>query len=228
MITLTLNYSADFTRAEYYGDSRWLPLGPDADGVRDAQGWLVHGTPMDQLLCDKGGLHLSRGTRYRAPSRLLSHLPPFRSVLTRLAPSPIALDLGLLSPDYAGDGFIYMGDAPEPPPAPVYLSAASHSTYVHKDTILMIGHHTISDADAIEGACMALRRAGLLTQAETLHLAAEHSRARALSVLNCTIDNAPFYLALRPPAPPDQLDPARGLMDDLTTARKIMMGEALT
>ena len=208
--TLTLNYSADFTRAEYYGDSRWLPLGPDADGVRDAQGWLVHSPPMDQLLCTKGGLHLSCGTRYRATSRLLSHIPPFRTTLTRTAPAPIALELGLRAPDCADDGYLY-------------ISAAAQSLYIPRDTTLLIAHHTISNADAIEGACMALRRAGLLTQAETLHLAAEHSRARALSVLAYTID-----AATSTPQPPDERAEAMGLVETLEQARKIMMGEALT
>ena len=70
---------------------------------------------------------------------------------------------------------------------------------------------------------MALRRAGLLTQAETLHLAAEHSRARALSVLAYTID-----AATSTPQPPDERAEAMGLVETLEQARKIMMGEALT
>lgn len=206
--TLRLAYSASLDRAEYLdGSLNWSPVHPIPPHHPD--------TPQEQRMCDVGGLHLRIGTRYRATSRLLSHLPPFRSHLARTAPAPIALDLGLCAIDYADDGYIY-------------LSAASHSIYIQRDTTLLIAHHTISDEAAVEGACAALRRAGMITQAETLHLAAEHSRSRLMTVLGYTIDNAPAFLALRPPTPPDQLDPARGLMDDLATARKIMMGEELT
>lgn len=201
--TLRLLYSAALDRAEYFdGGGHWSPVHPIPPAHPD--------TPQEQRLCDAGGLHVQRGTRYRATSRLLSHLPPFRSTLARLAPSPIALDLGLLSPDYAGDGYLY-------------LSAASQSLYLPRDTTLLIAHHTISDEAAVEGACAALRRAGLAPQAETLHLAAEHSRSRALSVLAYTID-----AATTTPQPPNEQAEARGLVETLATARKIMMGEGLT
>lgn len=200
--TLTLTYSADFTRAEYHdGSLVWSPVHPLPPAHPD--------TPKEQLPSPPHDLHVLRGTRYRAPSRLLSHIPPFTTTLHRTAPAPIALELGLTGIDYADDGFIY-------------LSAASHSIYLRKDTTLLIAHHTISDEAAVEGACAALRRAGLAPQAETLHLAAEHSRARALSVINYTIDRATTT-----PQPPPEVAEARCLIETLETARKIMMGEGI-
>lgn len=206
--TLRLLYSASLDRAEYLdGGGHWSPVHPIPPAHPD--------TPQEQRLCDAGGLHVQRGTRYRATSRLLSHLPPFRSTLTRTAPAPIALEMGLRAPDYADDGYIY-------------ISAAAQSLHIPRDTTLLIAHHTISDIDAIEGACMALRRAGMAGDAEQFRWAAESSRTLALRHLGALISViVPAFLALRQPTPPDQLDPARDLIETLGVARKIMMGEAL-
>ena len=205
--TLRLLYSASLDRAEYLdGGGHWSPVHPIPPTHPDV--------PQEQRLCDAGGLHVQRGTRYRATSRLLSHIPPFRTTLTRTAPAPIALELGLRAPDCADDGYLY-------------LSAASQSLYLPKDTTLLIAHHTISDASAVEGAAMALRRAGMAPQAEGLVLAAESSLRLALETLGHILAATYIIDPTRPPPPPDQLDPARDLIPTLEAAWKILRGEAL-
>ena len=165
---------------------------------------------------EEGGLHVSPGRCYRATHRLMCHRPPFAGTLTQPYPSPRALELGLDAPAWDRAGYIYL------------RASSGYTPYIPPHTILIEAVVIILPADGVWGAAAALRRAGLLAIAERVVEAYQHSAYAAITALRDILAALPAILASRPPPPPDQLDPARGLIPTLEAAWKILRGEALT
>lgn len=211
MTTIRLDYSGTFDRAEYH-DSRgvWRLACPDPI-PGDTSTCRVIG----QRACPAGGLHLRANMRYRVTPRLLSNRPPFFPLhpVTHWAPAPMVLEAGLDAPAWDGVGYIYL--------------SAPCDTYLTRDLPLLTAHVTFTLHDAATAAAGALRRAGVPHHAEGITNAAARGHDACIRTLRHCLMLAPAWIARRPLTPPDQIDPAAGLVDVLHAALHVALGRPL-